>query len=43
MCVFSMGHKVFSQNKHEEYFKAMERMNYTNFHIVYVDDNSGEG
>lgn len=40
MCIYSMGYRVFSQNKYKRYFESIERMNYTNFHIVYVDDNS---
>lgn len=40
ICIFSSGYKTFAKNKYVEFFTSLERQNYTNFHIVYVDDNS---
>lgn len=34
---------MFSKNKYQEFFKSLERQNYTNFHVVYIDDNSPKG
>jgi hypothetical protein len=31
---------MFEKNKYTNFFLSLERQNYTNFHIVYVDDHS---
>jgi glycosyltransferase involved in cell wall biosynthesis len=36
----SAGYNIFSKNKHKLYFDSIERQNYSNYHILYVDDNS---
>jgi glycosyltransferase involved in cell wall biosynthesis len=38
--VFSTGYKAFSKGDHRAFFKSLERQNYSNFHVVFIDDNS---
>jgi glycosyltransferase involved in cell wall biosynthesis len=40
MCIFTIGYKTFSKNMHTGYFSALQKLNYTNYHVVYIDDNS---
>lgn len=42
MCIFSAEYNIFSKNQYVQYFDAIERLNYTNYHIVYVDDVSSD-
>jgi glycosyltransferase involved in cell wall biosynthesis len=35
-----MGFHAFSKNKFAGFFQSIERQNYSNFHVVYVDDGS---
>ena len=40
ICVYSAGYKIWSKGKYKSFFESLERQNYTNFHIVYIDDFS---
>ena len=31
---------MFSNRRHQQLFESLERQNYSNYHLVYVDDNS---
>jgi glycosyltransferase involved in cell wall biosynthesis len=41
--VFSTGYRAFSKGQHREFFSSLQRQNYSNFHVVFVDDNSPAG
>ena len=41
-CVFSAGKNLFAQQAHKTFFKSMSLQNYTNFKIVYIDNNSDD-
>ena len=41
-CVFSAGRNYFARQTHREFFKSMSLQNYTNFKIIYVDNNSDD-
>ena len=40
LCIYSAGYNVFSSGKFNQLFESLARQNYTNYHLVYVDDNS---
>lgn len=40
MCIYASGDNLVTQNKYKRFFESVERQNYSNFHIVYVDDYS---
>ena len=40
MCVYSSGYNIFTKGTYKLFFESLEKQNYTNFHIVYVDDTS---
>lgn len=35
-----MGYNIYSKDQYQPLFESLNRQNYSNFHIVYVDDNS---
>ena len=39
VCIFTEGSTV-SDEEMQRYFKSIENLNYTNFHVVYVNENS---
>lgn len=40
-CVVSVGFNLFKKKYHHRYLRNLESQNYTNFNIVWIDDNSG--
>jgi len=40
MCIISNGYNIASKNRYREYFNSLERLNYTNYRIIILDDNS---
>lgn len=40
MCIYASGYKSYLKNVYSQFFESVDRLNYTNYHIVYVDDNS---
>lgn len=42
ICVYAAGYRLFSKKAYADFLYSIDRQNYTNYHIVYVDDNSPE-
>lgn len=40
MCVLSTGYQVYSKGKYQRFFESIEQQNYSNYHIVIIDDKS---
>lgn len=40
MCILSNGYNIASKNRYTEYFESIERLNYTNYRVIIIDDNS---
>ena len=40
ICIHAAGYKVYSTGRFVQLFESLARQNYSNFHLVYVDDNS---
>lgn len=40
MCILSNGYNIASKNRYNEYFEAIERLNYTKYRVMIIDDNS---
>lgn len=40
MCLFSASYNIYSKNRYKLFFESIARQNYSNYHIVYVDDVS---
>lgn len=43
MCIYTAQYNIFKKNQYIQYFESIERLNYSNYHIVYVDDKSTDG
>lgn len=41
--MISTGFKVYTKDKYKRFFESIEDQNYTNYHVVVVDDNSPDG
>lgn len=42
ICIFSSGFNSFTNNHHKSFFESIQQLNYTNFHVVFVDDYSND-
>ena len=40
LCVVASGRNLYSRNIYQEFILSMDRQNYTNFHVVVLDDAS---
>jgi hypothetical protein len=43
MCIFSTGYNLSTINRYQKYFQSIERLNYSNYRVIVVDDNSMDG
>lgn len=43
ICIYASGYNLYLKNVYSQFFESINRFNYTNYHVVYVDDNSSPG
>ncbi len=40
MCILGSQYQLYSRNVYKKFLDSIERLNYTNYSIIYIDDNS---
>ena len=40
MCIVASGYNLFKEGRYSDFFRTISYQNYTNYKIVYVDDDS---
>lgn len=40
ICIYSASYNIYSKNRYQLFFQSIGRQNYSNYHILYIDDNS---